>query len=154
MYKQAGKFLNSLKGGNRQSRFNTNLVTSAHLASQAPTKKSWRSVTARRPTSGARVYLVRFTLRSDSKVAFLKVGMSGMAIEARFQSDAGRYKVEAIASSPFFSGPDALLVEKSIHRALLGKRHVPVTRLKTGNTECYVYDEVSMRRFADIVNAV
>lgn len=100
----------------------------------------------------ARIYLVKFTHKSDTSIQFLKVGMSTMSPDARFIADVSNYYFEVVALSASFSIKDALIMEKSIHRALLAEKHRPICPLKSGNTECYSFNESSMKIFSELVN--
>ena len=102
----------------------------------------------------SRIYLVKFTHKSDSSIQFLKLGMSTMSPDARFIADIANYTIEVIALSDSFNINDALTLEKSIHRSLLAERHRPICLLKSGNTECYSFSESSLKIFSDIVNNV
>ena len=77
-----------------------------------------------------------------------------MTPRARFAADVALYDLDIVATSAEMPGKDALLLEKAIHRALLGQRHSPAHRLRSGNTECYEATEEALRRFASIVSTV
>lgn len=150
MYKQASRFRNRLNGGKRRGRFNTNLVSTTDVQTVRPHKG--RPPGAKRPDCGARVYLVRLTPLNAGAKSILKIGMSSMALAARFQADLPRYTMEALASSRRLSGRDTIALEKAIHAAFCASRVVPEIRLRSGNTECYADTDANLCRFVDIVN--
>ena len=154
MFKQAGKFFNRLKGGHRRGCFTTDMVSTASLTTIVPHRYPAPKISPMGPTVGSRLYLVRFVSKADPDETFLKVGISSMAVNARFQGDFALYNVETIALSAIFRGADALIIEKSLHRAFRAFSFRPRVPLKSGNTECYECTERNALRFAEIVNAI
>jgi hypothetical protein len=102
---------------------------------------------------GQRVYLVRFTLRTNPSVQFLKIGVSAFDLLARFQQDRQNYDFVVIAESAA-RGADALKIEAAFHAAFIKDRTRPRVPLASGNTECYRYTEETMKRMAEILSAI
>lgn len=167
MYKAASRFNNSLvrRGGNKFNRFSTRMSGSFDAVDRH-TWHEWHAEEARaldasaarvtpslrkKPTIkpivvtklkspvnvGTSVYLVRFTLKTDRSVSFVKVGVSSVGISARFCRDRSNYDISTICKYDHLSRRDALAIEGAIHRAFYDKRIRPPVRLASGNTECF-----------------
>lgn len=115
-----------------------------------PTFKSRRKQS--RPKDAKRVYLVKFTLRRDCGVQFLKIGISAIAIRARFQCDERNYDVAILAESEWLSMRDAALTESALHAAFRSAKFRPPVLLASGNTECFAYSEDNRCRMANIIS--
>ena len=95
----------------------------------------------RHDRGGKRIYLAHFVLRADPTVQFLKVGISSLNLDARFEVDRANYEIKALAESEFIATKDARLMESAFHSAFRTHRFFPTVSLATGNTECFAYSE-------------
>jgi hypothetical protein len=114
-----------------------------HKLVPAPTKK--------RKGCDKRVYVARFVLKGRRDIQFLKIGISSLDLDARFQIDREKYEIIILAESEYFSNRDAMITEKSLHRAFKFSRKRPVVPLSSGNTECFSYSDETAQRMKDFV---
>lgn len=88
-------------------------------------------------TGRARVYVAKFTAK-DGGECFIKVGISGQSMSARFAADLKIYMVELLAEGNYYRRSDALIVEGNIHELFRHRRQRPSIPLRSdGNTECF-----------------
>lgn len=130
----------------------------AEVASVTPSLRRHRENTpasaakrASRKREGGRVYVVRF-LSACGRVSFVKIGVSGMELAARFQADWENYSFECLMESEWMDGRDALALEQALHHAYRRRRYRPPIPLATGNTECYQFGD-ELNDLIEIVRA-
>jgi hypothetical protein len=89
------------------------------------------------PESQKLLYMVRLTLIRQPALSFIKIGISGAGLEARFRQDARNYSFEQLALSATMTEGDALAIETAFHEVYHAFHFRSPVPLASGNTECY-----------------
>jgi hypothetical protein len=153
MYKSAGRFQQRLarKPRNKLSRPLRRFGEPKLMLNRLDAEVARATPSLRKRTESVatkRVYFVRFTLRSDPHVTFVKIGVTAYAITERFFLDLDRYDIAVICETPHLPERMALSREADLHNAFKKFSFYPKVRLRSGgNTECYLlygkpYDRV------------
>jgi hypothetical protein len=84
-----------------------------------------------------RVYVVKFESKTSDE-SFIKIGVSSKPVEERFLVDLKNYKVSLLMETKYYDDCDSFIVESNFHSIMLSFKYDPITRLSSGNTECFV----------------
>lgn len=87
---------------------------------------------------GKRLYVAIFRAREDGET-FIKIGVSAFPLTERFAADLRRFEIESVVETEFYKTADALIVESNFHQILRHRSYSPRSRLRSGNTECFVH---------------
>ncbi len=87
------------------------------------------------------VYVVRFILRSDPSLTFIKVGITSANPMHRFKLDAKKFDLIVIETIKGLKRNDALALEAALLELFAPKNFRPPVVLGSGNSECFVYTE-------------
>ena len=101
--------------------------------------KRWKEIEETRKTT---VYAVKFEDPKGEWPTFIKVGITGTTIEARFAADFDRYNFVIIKDREVKNLKTALLLESALHNYLKPHSFRPEKALASGgNSECFTYTE-------------
>ena len=100
----------------------------------------------------AMVYVVRFVLKSDPSVTFIKVGITGSNPILRFKIDEKKFRLEVIEQTGTMRAADALAMEAALLELFRDQQFRSPVPLASGNTECFVYTPDLQTKMKEIVN--
>lgn len=106
-----------------------------------------------RPHRHIVLYVIKFTAIQNPQICFLKIGITGSALDVRFRRDLGRFSMETVCISPPLRQKRAILLESSIQRHFSKiKFRPPIPLLSEGNSECFVFSEDNLLAIKSVVD--